>query len=193
MRSAHHLAFFVLAALAAAGCTSTEPSPADSSTEAKIIAGDKGTPPPGPSCDGVPTPMCAAGTQLVDTNGDGCIDACEPVACPPFMPTCQPGEKVADTNGDGCALECAACPAILCQAGTKQVDSNGDGCEDACEPIACPPVIPSCNPGEKVADTDGDGCALECELIACPPFIPTCPAGQVPADTDGDGCALECK
>jgi hypothetical protein len=124
MTSKHQALFFLAFAFAATACTSGETSN-DGSTEAKVVAGEGKT-----KCEGVPTPMCAAGTKLVDSNGDGCVDACEVVACPPFMPTCKSGEKIADTDGDGCALECAACPAILCAAGTKQVDSNGDGCED---------------------------------------------------------------
>jgi hypothetical protein len=121
-------------ALAAVGCGAiAEPPERPFGTESDLSAGSK-------DCSNVPTPMCAAGTKLADKDGDGCIESCEPVACPPIAPPlCDEGYEIADTNGDGCALEC------------KPI-----------EPVACPPFFPTCGPGEKVADVDGDGCALEC-------------------------------
>lgn len=123
-------------ALAAQACTNGDPASNDDRTDSSLAAEQPEPQEPQEktqtTCSGG-TPMCAAGTKLVDSDGDGCEDTCEPIACPPFVPTCQPGEKIADVDGDGCALECAPCPAILCQAGTKQVDSNGDGCFDACK------------------------------------------------------------
>src|SRR5688572_23769601 len=53
----------------------------------------------------------------------------------------QKNESGGASNGSG---KSNACPAILCQAGTKQVDKNNDGCAESCEPIACPPFIPTC-------------------------------------------------
>ena len=100
MTSKNYSRFAVVAAILfiAAGCSSNDDS-RGGSADSKLI----GQP---PSCDGIPTPLCAAGTKLVDRNGDGCEDACEPVACTPVVTTCPPGQRVADTNGDGCAMEC---------------------------------------------------------------------------------------
>ena len=129
------VSFGVLFGLLAVGCggATSERSDDVRGNESDLSKGG-GSP---VDCSTLPTPMCAAGTKLVDSNGDGCALECEPIACPPIAPPlCDAGYRVADTNGDGCALECEA--------------------------VACPPFIPTCPPGEKVADADGDGCALEC-------------------------------
>src|SRR5688500_11925937 len=104
---------FVLFGLLAAACGgATVERPADvRGTESDLSKDndqekekDEGSP---VDCSTLPTPMCAAGTKLADSNGDGCALECEPVACPPIAPPlCDTGYKLADTNGDGCALEC---------------------------------------------------------------------------------------
>lgn len=88
---------------------------------------------------------CAPGTQLVDTNGDGCEDTCEPVPCPAVMFDCAIGTGPADSNGDGCLDTCKpvvppACPAVMmdCAIGTGPADSDGDGCIDTCAPVVPP-------------------------------------------------------
>lgn len=61
--------FVLLASLTAVGC-SIESSPGDGSSESsKVVAA--------PKCDQLPTPTCAAGTKLVDSNGDGCALECQ--------------------------------------------------------------------------------------------------------------------
>ena len=154
MTSRNKLVFFVALAILAAACGGTTDS-----SEGKAgsgLGGGEGR----PACSG-PTPMCAAGTTAVDTNGDGCVDGCAAPSC-----------GVAD----------------LCAEHSKQVDRDGDGCNDACEPNACPPIAPPTRPlGQKPADTNDDGCVDGCEPANCPVAI-LCQAGFTQVDTDGDGC-----
>ena len=49
---------------------------------------------------------CAEGSVPADFDGDGCLESCKPVACPPVIVTCPEGQRPADLDGDGCALEC---------------------------------------------------------------------------------------
>ena len=58
---------------------------------------------------------CDAGHRLADTNGDGCDDACEPIACPAVMFDCAEGHAPADSNGDGCVDSCqpVVCPMVM--------------------------------------------------------------------------------
>ena len=81
---------FVLFALVTVACGGSVSDPVDdvSGTESDLSKGGSANP---VDCSTLPTPMCAAGTKLVDSNGDGCALECEPVACPPFIPTCEPG------------------------------------------------------------------------------------------------------
>lgn len=171
MTSTHKLALSFALALAAAACggtvdSSSKKGPSELAGEGadggRRADGDGGS----ATCSG-PTPMCAAGTVLVDTNGDGCDDSCEPSACPPVAPpTCPAGQVPADTTGDGCVDGCAPAKcqlAILCQGGFTPVDTNGDGCADTCKDSACPPFMPTCAPGQAPADTNGDGCVDGCK------------------------------
>ena len=120
--------FFLFLSLSAVACNQAAEDEHDTASSEVSLA---------PPCTAVPTPMCDSGTELADYDGDGCFEACKPVACPAVLVECPDGEELADVDGDGC--------------------------EDACKPVACPPVWVTCPAGEKVVDRDGDGCALECE------------------------------
>lgn len=161
-------------------------------SESDLATGAKGGKPADGGACGVAI-LCQAGTRQVDTNGDGCFDACEPVACPPYVPSCKPGEGPADLDGDGCVdgckpLNCGP-PGEPCPKGTEPADFDGDGCYESCKAIACPPFVPTCKQGEKAADTNGDGCVDGC--VACPAIL--CGPNLLPVDTNGDGCDDTCK
>lgn len=85
---------------------------------------------------------CDVGYRLADTNGDGCDDGCERVACAESLLDCAEGTGPADTDGDGCLDSCEpiACPAVMfdCAPGAGPADSNGDGCVDSCRPVVPP-------------------------------------------------------
>jgi len=54
---------------------------------------------------------CPSGSlPPLDTDGDGCVDACgpvEPPACPPVLIGCHEGTRGVDSDGDGCIDSCA--------------------------------------------------------------------------------------
>jgi hypothetical protein len=55
---------------------------------------------------------CVEGYVAADSDGDGCIDSCQP--------------KTTSEPGGGCRV------AILCVEGFEPIDADGDGCVDAC-------------------------------------------------------------
>ena len=169
---------------------------------------------------------CAEG-QCVTTCGPVPEDALLCLACPD-PPACGLGQTVVDTDDDGCGDACqcilagvavppgalCACPfELLCAAGTEPFDKDGDGCGDLCLcPGGAPPGATGqccedtavCPPGAKPVDKDGDGCRESClcgdgsyltvvDALSCPCLVAlTCPVGTEGLDQDGDGCPDIC-
>ncbi|MCG8404367.1 MAG: proprotein convertase P-domain-containing protein [Phycisphaerales bacterium] len=137
---------------------------------------------------------------LVDGDGDGVADVCDP--CPIDNPDdtdadgvcesediCPGGDDNVDTDADGVPDFCDVCP-----GGDDNVDSDGDGVPDFCD---------VCAGGDDNVDGDGDGVADFCD--PCPADDPddsdgdgvcdsndVCPGGDDNADADGDGVADFC-
>jgi hypothetical protein len=59
--------------------------------------------PPMKKCD--VAVRCAPGYHGVDTDGDGCVDSCQPDTCATAI-RCAPGYVGVDSDGDGCADLC---------------------------------------------------------------------------------------
>ena len=137
--------------------------------------------------------LCKDGFRQADTNGDGCIDGCEPIACPEIAILCDEGSAPFDSDGDGCVDTCEPVPClpveILCEEDSRPVDTDGDGCLDTCGPSNCDYIL-DCAPGFKPAHTDGDGCPDECIPIC--DLVVDCWPGHRPIDRDGDGCIDAC-
>ncbi len=145
--------------------------------------------------------LCPAGTHAVDTNNDGCQDACD--CCKPLL--CIVGTTPTDTDNDGCPDTCKGepCAQILCIKGTTPTDTDGDGCDDICKPNLCDQGISgwcedvkeqsylkqclawggTCGNNAIFADKDCDGSLDVCQL---------CPPGTHPVDLDNDGCQEAC-
>jgi hypothetical protein len=165
---------------------------------------------------------CGPNAIFADQDCDGQLDVC--LLCPS-------GTHAVDTNGDGCQDACDCCDPIKCPVGTEPVDTDGDGCPDTCKPTLCDEGISGwcsgwgyepgylkqclawgggcgpnaifadkdcdgqldvcllCPAGTHAVDTNGDGCQDACD---CCPLI-LCPIGTEPVDTNGDGCADTCK
>jgi hypothetical protein len=124
--------------------------------------------------------VCAEGTVPVDTTGNGCDDKC---VCS-IQILCIQGTTPADTNGDGCADSCVCNTQILCIEGTVPTDTTGDGCADSCEPC----MMVACAPDFVAVDSNGDGCEDSCQCA----YALDCLPGMIPADTDNDGCDDTC-
>ncbi len=151
---------------------------------------------------------CLPGYHPVDTDGDGCNDACEPTSggchtnadCSPSDYCAKDNATGADVCSDALAGTCKPRPTICplyyapvcgcdgatygnpCEAAAAGTNVAHDGvCAVVCMPLVCPaPKVPT--------DTDGDGCNDQC---VCPNLV--CASDQVAVDTDGDGCNDQCQ
>lgn len=161
--------------------------------------------------------LCDAGTVPVDTDGDGCVDGCQAVICPAYVPDCN-GATPIDANGDGCALECptpnpTSCGgntvggAVTCPSGQFCDYQPGSLCGWADAPGVCTPIPQACAAiYDPVCGCDGKTYSSACQAAAssvgvlhagacepsCPAFTETCASGKQPFDTDGDGCVDHC-
>jgi len=67
---------------------------------------------------------------MVPKNYDG---ICDEVLICDTIPKCPPGEVPVDTDGDGCEDACSEdCKPLLCPNGQSPVDLDGDGCPETC-------------------------------------------------------------
>jgi len=140
-------------------------------------------------------PACGPLETAVDTDQDGCNDACRcllsdpssPEGCRcPFEITCTEGAHPEDSDQDGCADRCTCdeasfvprpdggcCPALVCDPGATPKDKDGDGCFDAC---VC-----------------ADGTTTDAAAPRCPCLEDVdCKGGSIPTDTNEDRCADTC-
>jgi hypothetical protein len=146
-----------------------------------------------------PPPPCLPGTTLVDTDGDGCVDACKDL-CPQIL--CVEGTFPVDSDGDGCDDTCEPkCNiAIKCAKGYESVDTDGDGCADSClAPCASPcdcygaglgfdePCTKECGTCDNYWACDAGYCQAACGAV--PPELAKCqcPDGSLPGP-NGCGC-----
>lgn len=163
--------------------------------------------------------LCAPGTLPSDTDGDGCIDGCEAIACPAYVPDCGGADPI-DSDGDGCALECpdpssgTSCGGntiggpIGCPAGQYCAYELADYCGFADAPGTCQPIPDACALNyDPVCGCDGQTYGNACEAAsvgvsvmasgACEPRcahpIDCVDPGTTPFDTDGDGCVDQCR
>ena len=144
--------------------------------------------------------LCVAGTLPVDTDGDGCDDACKA----PCEDVCDCYDNPDLEFSTPCPLMCMNCGNFwTCEAGL---------CEENCGFI--PPDLTQMCKEECTSDADcPDGYYCEQQwdcpctgfncLVACQPwggkcvpkcdFAIDCAPGYLPVDTDGDGCDDACK
>jgi hypothetical protein len=176
----HHLAFhytnFALAAPTLDGHTAANVQRIYANVFAPFVCANPGTRPYDGSAQHGTDP-----TKLVDTDGDGVVDACD--NCPTVF---NPGQE--DRNLDGIGDHCDAdddgildgadnCPNVF---NPGQEDLNGNGVGDACESCR------AAKPLQLVLDADGDGVPDRCDN--CPlAFNPL----QVDSDRDGVGDACD--
>lgn len=143
------------------------------------------------SCEPI---TCTADQFAVDTNGDGCVDTCEPI-CDIVCP--KDTEPVFDDANDVCPSACQ------CPDGSAPVDGKCDaGCNNSCDqPLpafaflndtdgdGCYDLVDGCALGTYGVDTNNDGCNNTCQ--ACPIAI-LCAEDTFPVDTDQDNCPDSC-
>ena len=142
------------------------------------------------------SPSCAAGSVLVDQDGDGCPETCVALPCSTEIP-CPQGaycerpvgacsvKGVCEPAGDACEpLLVCGCDGTeyssRCAAGKAGTSLARIGA--CCKPLDC--VAPS-----LPVDSDGDGCPDLCKA-AC--VLPSCLSGKLAVDVDGDGCPEAC-
>ncbi len=171
---------------------------------------------PNSDCQPCQPIACAAPTQPVDTNFDGCADTClcpdgsKPtdagVCCDP-PPSCAWDELPQDTNDDGCADTClcvdgsqpgpdgctgSAADKQLCKLTGGTWDPNACGDYICGQPQLCDALIPGCDCGPDANFVDYQGCVEDPACAGeCPPL--NCGPGQFEIDVGGDGCADFCS
>ena len=126
---------------------------------------------------------CLPGFKAVDTDGDGCEDACKATcadACDCY------DNKYLDFDGI-CPLKCLGC-------GNFWSCSDAGFCEQECgfipdeaKKCTCTDIV--CEDGTFGVDTDGDGCKDKCQCAIAIDCLP----GFAPYDSTGNGCADTCK
>ncbi len=88
---------------------------------------------------------CGNGAILADSNCDGQLNICQ---------ICPPNTHPVDTNGDGCQDACDCCDELVCENDTVPMDTDDDGCPDQCVggPDLCKEGISGWCPSQNAAD-----------------------------------------
>lgn len=163
--------------------------------------------------------LCPVGTHPADTDGDGCLDGCQPVSCPPYyVPDC--GGATPIYSNDGCALECPDPTPVSCGGNTINGPTpcpTGEFCDYApgnaicgfadapgvCHPIpqVCPDIYqPVCGCNGTTYSNACDAAHNSVGLLSYGACAPQCThpidcatPGTQPFDADGDGCSDSCQ
>ena len=151
------------------------------------------------TCSCPPEPGCADTAKPVDTDGDGCVDACKGIVCQtagdcpnPEVMYCQLGDG--DCFGAGeCAYKpesCDASKAAVCGCDGVTYESSCKANQSSATVkslgACCAPLV--CEAPLVAADADGDGCKESCVPVACD-VADGCPFDQYCKKATG-GCAL---